>query len=152
MGTATSTAATGKWTSTSGSPTPRCPTRTPLSSGPRSGNLSLITGTFTRERRWNSPPTTKHKRCRIDGKPIPAIAVQKPKPAIVEVAQAVVPEAVPEAVPDLAPEVVPEVVPEVEAVAEAAPEVAAEEVAEVAAEVVPEPPAEVTPAPEGGDQ
>merc|ERR1712135_187677 len=97
--TATFTAATGKWTSTSGSPTPRCPTRTPLSSGPRLGILSLITGTFTRERRWNSPPTIKHKQCQINGKQFPAsqVAVQKPKPAIVKVAQAVVPEAPAEA-------------------------------------------------------
>merc|ERR1712126_508620 len=103
---------------------------------------------------WESKPHYWHfyEREEVEQSTYDKVAVQKPKPAIVEVAQAVVPEAVPEAVPDLAPEVVPEVVPEVEAVAEAAPEVAAEEVAEVAAEVVPEPPAEVTPAPEGGDQ
>merc|ERR1712029_525784 len=39
--------------------------------GPRPGLPSLITGTSTRERRWNSPPTTRHKRCQIDGKHSP---------------------------------------------------------------------------------
>merc|ERR1719204_3069182 len=100
---------------------------------------------------WESKPHYWHfyEREEVEQSTYDKVAVQKPKPAIVEVAPAVVPEA--------APEVVPEVVPEVEPEAEAAPEVAAEEVAEVAAEVeeeveVEEPPAEASPAPEGGHE
>merc|ERR1711982_302003 len=53
------TADIGKWTSTSGNPLPRCPLHTLSSSGPRLGILSLITGTFTKEKKLNSPLTTK---------------------------------------------------------------------------------------------
>merc|ERR1712002_1221648 len=99
---------------------------------------------------WDSKPHYWHfyEREEVEQSTYDKVAVQKPKPAIVEVAPAVVPEAVPEAVPKAAPEVVPAVEPE----AEAAPEVAAEEVTVVAAEVVPEPPAEASPAPEGGHE
>merc|ERR1711942_542515 len=54
-----STAAIGKWTSTSENPTPRCPTLTWSSSGLRPGLPSLITGTSTRERRLKSLLMTK---------------------------------------------------------------------------------------------
>merc|ERR1719334_730848 len=56
--TATSTAATGRWTSTSENPPPRCPPLTWSSSGPRPGPPSLTTGTSMRERRLRNPPTT----------------------------------------------------------------------------------------------
>merc|ERR1719250_171690 len=56
------TADIGKWTSTSENPLPRCPPHTSSSSGPRLGILSLITGTFTKEKKLNNPLMTKpHK-------------------------------------------------------------------------------------------
>merc|ERR1719383_572402 len=65
--TATSTAATGRWTSTSENPTPRCPILTLLSSGPRPGPPSPTTGTSMRERRLRNPPTIKLLKTRGDG-------------------------------------------------------------------------------------
>merc|ERR1712198_122235 len=65
--TATSTAATGRWTSTSENPTPRCPILTLLSSGPRPGPPSPTTGTSMRERRLRNLPTTKLLKTRGDG-------------------------------------------------------------------------------------
>merc|ERR1712198_488947 len=53
-----------RWTSTSENPTPRCPTLTWSSSGPRPGPPSLTTGTSMRERRLRNPPTTKLLRRR----------------------------------------------------------------------------------------
>merc|ERR1712121_295827 len=57
--TALTTPATGKWTFTSENPLTRCPLLTSSNSSPRPGIPSPTTGTSTRERKSNSPLTTR---------------------------------------------------------------------------------------------